>query len=318
MAPSFSILLSLALLGAAADAGAETLDERVPVRPGGHLEVVLDLGEGLRPDPGSLEVVSHDVDEVRVLAETSGWGAASVRTRVEQTGERVRVVSTVTGTFAWMFGGPRVEVRIWVPRHFSLDLRASAGPIRVEDVSGGVRVRARGAAIEVVGVEGSVRLRTEDADLRVREVVGDVELKTTEGDLEASWVTGDLDARTGGGAIEARHVAGRAVLRSDDGPVELRDVSGPVEVKTERGSVFASFVDAPAGLVETRNGSVDVVVPARAGAELDARASGGGVELAGLTLDGEQGETRALGLLNGGGARLQLYTPRGRIRVRAR
>ena len=33
-------------------------------------------------------------------------------------------------------------MRVWVPRHFSLDLRTSAGPIRIDDVTGNIRARA--------------------------------------------------------------------------------------------------------------------------------------------------------------------------------
>ena len=32
----------------------ESMEERIPVDPGGRLEVDLDLGDGLRPDPGRL------------------------------------------------------------------------------------------------------------------------------------------------------------------------------------------------------------------------------------------------------------------------
>ena len=66
-------LFVVVLLGCAP---ARDIDERIAVEPGGQLEVDLDFGDGLRPDPGSLEVASHDVAEVRILAGATGWGRA--------------------------------------------------------------------------------------------------------------------------------------------------------------------------------------------------------------------------------------------------
>jgi DUF4097 and DUF4098 domain-containing protein YvlB len=215
-----------------------------------------------------------------------------------------------------MFGGPRLQVRVWVPRQFSLDLRCSAGPVRIEDVVGRVRARTRNGSIELTGGDGPVRLRTSDGALLVTEVVGDVEVRTSDGPVEVSWVTGSVDARSGSGEIEVKHVQGRVAVQTDRGAIELHDVVGPVEARTERGAVFASFVGNPAGFLETRRGPVEVVLPMEAGADLDARSSRGSVEIAGgLAWIGEQGESQAQGSLNGGGAPLRLYTARGSVRV---
>ena len=80
-------ILILALVGllAACDR-ADELDERIAAEPGGRLEVDLDFGEGMRPDPGSLEIQTHDVNAVRILAAASGWGASSVRFRLDEEG----------------------------------------------------------------------------------------------------------------------------------------------------------------------------------------------------------------------------------------
>ena len=72
-------LLLVATLPAAV--WAEDLDERIPVELGGLLEIDMDYGEGLRPDPGFLEIASHAAREVRIVADASGWGTAGVRRR---------------------------------------------------------------------------------------------------------------------------------------------------------------------------------------------------------------------------------------------
>jgi hypothetical protein len=290
--------------------------ESLAVAPGGGLEIDIDLGAGLRPDPGELLVSSHDRDEVRIEAEASGWGAWSIRFDLSGDAERSRFIASVGGSFSWMFGGPRLRVRVWVPREYSVDVRCSGGPIRIEEVHGEIRARTSDADIELVSGEGSARLRTSDGGIQVTDMLGDVEIRTSEGPVEISWVSGDVDVRTGGGGIELKHVDGRVSATTDEGPITLEDVSGPVEARTERGPVYASFRSAPSGFLETRRGSVEVFLPGETGAELEARSLRGDVDIApGLTWEGERGEKHVLGRINGGGAALRLYTGRGLVRV---
>ena len=311
------------LLGPALGAGApgceQGFEERVPAEPGGRLELDLDLGEGLRPDPGSLEISSREADEVRIAAEATGWGAGGVRVRMARDGETVRVDAGVGGALSWLFGGPHLRLRVWLPRDFSADVRCSDGPIRIEDLRGEVRARTGDADIEVSAVEGRVRLRGGSGSVRISEVSGDVDVRIEDGDVEMSWIRGDVEVRTGSGGLELSHLDGRLSARTDRGSIELRDVDGAVEAKTERGGVFASFAGAPAGLLETRRGSVEVQIPGDAGAELEAVSARGRVELAaGMHGPRSVAEGRVVGPLNGGGAPLRLYTARGSVVVRAR
>jgi hypothetical protein len=309
----------LVLLAAFSSPAQAVYEERLTVEPDGVLEIDVDLGEGLRPDPGFLFVASQDLDEVRVEAEASGWGAWSTRFELRGEGRRARFVASVGGTFSWLFGGPQLRVRVWVPREFSLDVRTSGGPIRIEEVTGEIRARTRDAPIELRSAEGSARLRTTDGAILVSEMRGPVELRTGDGPIEVSWVAGAVDARTGSGTVEVRHVDGGVTVATDDGAIEVREVSGRVEARTERGSILASFLAAPSGVLETRWGSIDVFVPNGAGAVLDADSPGGEVEIAsGLGFDGEHAGARARGRLGAGGAPLRLYTARGLVRVSAR
>ena len=74
MRTPLTAVLAAALL--ACGAGPNDLEERIPVQPGGLLEVDLYMGEGLRPDKGSLEVASHDANEVRIAADASAWAGS--------------------------------------------------------------------------------------------------------------------------------------------------------------------------------------------------------------------------------------------------
>ncbi len=294
-------------------------EEAVPVEPGGSLSVDVHLGEGLRPDPGFLELSSHDADEVRVVGDADGWASWGVRFTLEPGGPAARLDVRVEGATSWMFGGPRVRVRVWVPREFSVDIRSDSGPLRIQDIAGSVRARVRDAGVEVRGILGPVRLRVVNGPAEIEEITGDLQVTSSDGPIQIAWATGDVEARTTAGEIEMRHVDGAIIAKTLGGSIDLTEVRGPVVARTENGSVRASFFGPPAGSLETERGSVDVVIPTDSAANLDAQATRGSVAIdAAIRLNGEETENLAVGTINGGGELLSLRTSRGRIHLSRR
>jgi hypothetical protein len=308
------------LIGAwLAPEAALAFEEVVPVEPGGNLVVDVDLGEGMRPDPGFLELASHDADEIRVVADADGWAAWSVDFQLDVAATAIRLDVRVGGATSWMFGGPRVRVRVWVPREFSVDIRTNSGSVRIADIGGRVRARTRDAEVEVRGISGPVKLRVVNGPVEVEEITGDLQLSSSDGEIQIAWVTGNVDARTTAGAIEMRNVDGDVTAKTLDGSIELVSVRGPVVARSERGSVRASFAVPARGSLETERGDIDVVIPTDSSTDLDARATRGGVEVdASIDLNGEEEENSVVGEINGGGELLSLRTSRGRIRVSRR
>jgi DUF4097 and DUF4098 domain-containing protein YvlB len=224
----------------------------------------------------------------------------------------------VTGALSWLFGGPQLDVRIWVPREYSLDLRTSAGSIRIDDVHGSVRARGAGDGIEVRGATGSVVLRVEGGRVRVAEVAGDVDVRTSDGEISLAWIRGNIEARSDAGDIDASHIVGEVILATARGHIELRDADGPALARTERGNIVASFKGMPAGSLETRRGNVHVSLATGHGLELDASTREGDVTLAGFDVNGVHEPTRVAGRVGAGGPTLRIYTARGNVRLSAR
>jgi hypothetical protein len=302
-----------------APAATGAFEEAIPVEPGGSLTVDVDLGEGLRPDPGFLEIASHDADEIRVVADADGWASWSVSYTLDDGSAAARLDVRVEGATSWMFGGPRVRVRVWVPREFSLDIRSNSGPVRIQDIGGSVRARTRDAGVEIRGISGPVKLRVVNGAAEIEEITGDLQVTSSEGPIRVAWVAGDVEARTTAGEIEMRHIEGEVTAKTLGGPIELAQVRGPILARTERGSVRATFSGAPAGSLETERGSIDVVIPTDSAADLDAHATQGGVALdAAIALDGEEAENLVVGEINGGGELLLLRTSRGQIHLSRR
>ncbi len=307
-------ILWIGLLAAAARAEMRELEQAI--EPGGIVLLEVDFGEGLRPDPGLVRIHAHESDLVVLRVEVSGWGSWGASATLEPDGPgRIRGDVRVGGPTAWMFGGPELRVDLRVPRGTHLDLRTLGGPVRVGPVSGDVRARAGGGDVEIREVEGDVKLRTVGGATLLEEIGGSVEVSSSEGDIEAAWVHGDCSARSSGGEIHLRQVDGRVRAKTLEGEIVLEEVAGPVEARSGRGPVTARFRATPSGSLETERGSVEAVLPHDAGVDLDAQATRGHVELAGLELDGDAGERHAKGRLGEGGQRLVLRTSQGTVRV---
>ena len=102
--------------------------------------------------------------------------------------------------------------------------------------------------------------------------------------------------------------------------IRLSDVEGRTEARTSGGAISVRFSAAPAGELRTSGGSIEIVIPPGTGAELEARTSGGRVELdRALSFAGERElEPACAGTLGPGGERLELQTSGGNIEIRSR
>jgi hypothetical protein len=307
-------LCLLALVPAAAPA--QALDQRVPVQAGGLLQIDLDMGEDFLPERLSLDVRSHDADEVWAVADLSGVGSSAVSFRLDHDEKGVRLYGRSGGLIGWLFGGPGVSVRVWVPRDYSLDLRCRSGSIRIEEVTGSIRARVGDGSIEARGTEGSLSFKITSGPVQVTEMLGDVSVRSSRGPIELSWISGSVEARAGQGDIQLRHIDGDASVQTDDGEIDASELRGRTEARTERGAVHARFAAAPAGLIEADGGSVHVVIPESAGTELDARTRRGNVEFGpGVHAQGARKVGHYVGAVNGGGPPLRIFSGRGNIRV---
>ncbi|MEE8507979.1 MAG: DUF4097 family beta strand repeat-containing protein [Myxococcota bacterium] len=285
--------LAIAILGSQAPSAiAKDYEDRIAARPGGRLQV--DLASG------SVEVESHDENEVRVDAQVGGVGARSLDFRLSGNGVDV-FFSADVGGWAQLLGGTRLRVRLKVPEHYDLDIRTHGGNIEVEEIRGDVVARTSGGSVEVDEIEGNVDLRSSGGSIEAKEIRGNLVARTSGGRIRASEISGDVEARTSGG------------------PIKITDVGGRVDLHTSGGGISVRFTDDPEGQLETSGGNIEVEFPEDAGVDLDARTSGGGVEVEHeIVVQGRLDRSRVEGKINGGGRTLQLRTSGGSIRVRAR
>lgn len=220
------------LLGAtfAASAG-EDVDETRELSPGGLIEIYNTRGE--------VAIEGWDKAEVRVRGELDDLAeglefivdgdSAVIRVKLRQ-----RNVNRGDGS----------DLRIRVPAssrvHFSgvsteLRIRAIAGGIDVDTVSGAVRARDIGSAQRVKTVSGNVTLRDSAGDLRVSSVSGDVDLNVDANTAVIDAVSGEVEARLGMvETLNLKLISGEAELRatlSTEADVFIESVSGDVDLR---------------------------------------------------------------------------------------
>ena len=266
------------------------LEESLPVEPGGTLFV--------RASRGTVDVRSHEADEVRVEAEARGRRAEQVRFLLDRSGNDVRFEARVDGWLTGLLGGVDVRVRIWVPTRYSLALRSSGGDVHVD------------------GIGGEVSLSTSGGDASVTRTVGPIDLSSSGGDLEILHVDGDVRVKSSGGNIALRDVFGDVAARTSGGELHIDGVDGAVDLRSSGGSVSVVFLGDPEGEIKGSGGSIEILVREDANAEIDAKSSGGEIELE-LDIDRrrEPSKRHGVGSLGQGGPRLVVRSSGGSIRI---
>lgn len=211
----------------------------------------------------------------------TGSDTREVQVRVTATGYRiddVRISERQTGN--------RVEVEVRVPH------RAVIG------------FSARSVAIDVaLPRESDLDIHTGDGRIEVLDVKGDARLATNDGRIRVHRADGSLNASTGDGSVEA------------DGRFDALEVhthDGHVRVSAQPGSK----IGGSGWSVRTKDGRVDVLLPDKFAADLDAETHDGHVTVdIPVEAAGQLGRSRVRGKLNGGGPALRIRTGDGSIRV---
>jgi len=231
----------------------EFMEESVPVKPGGTLYV--------KSSRGAIDIRSHDADEVRVEAEARGRRPERVIFRLDTAGDDVRFEVRTEGWLTGMFGGIDVRARLWVPRQYSVALRASGGDAHVDAITGDVELHASGG------------------DVALSRIIGRVDLHTSGGRVELEHVDGAVRLRSSGGNTELRDVYGDLNVRASGGDLSIDGVDGGVRARMSGGSTSIVFLGDPEGDIKCAGGSLEVFVREDASFDLDAKGLGGKIDL---------------------------------------
>ena len=199
----------------------ETFKKNITFDQGGFLS--------LSNSNGSIEVVSWDENEVEIIAYKEV--KASDRSTAERMMKKLEIdisesedeiiVDTIFprssssgGVFGWLFGGGgqsySVEYEIKVPRQIDLNLNTTNGNVRVEKISGKVRLESTNGKITAEEIRGIARCKTTNGSIRVEldEISNNdaMSFKTTNGSIKLYLPDdfgADAELKTTNGHIES-------------------------------------------------------------------------------------------------------------------
>jgi DUF4097 and DUF4098 domain-containing protein YvlB len=199
-------------------------------------------------------------------------------------------------------------------------------------------------------LRGSGQISTRAGEIVINRITGLCDVESLGGPINLGEVGGPLNARTEAGDVTVRTAARGGIARTTGGNIIIGYAGGPMNAVSGGGDVTIrralSMVNA-----ETRSGDASITFdPAVKSQRVDARVMGGNILLTlgpsfgadvdvtiitsnpddnsirsdfpGLTFTTEQAggrsRLRAVGKINGGGQKVQLYVEEGNVQIRSR
>jgi DUF4097 and DUF4098 domain-containing protein YvlB len=231
----------------------------------------------------------------------------------------------------------RVDLELEVPPGVASTLRLAKGDVRVDSVSGPVRVDVIRGDVRVGDLRGAAEISVTSGDVHAESVDGDLSVDVRSGDVQLAGVAG-VFGRVLSGDVEIDR-CGRLTLDIIHGDVSIDQVTGDIAVDAKSGDLRVQRVQSQAVRCRTLSGDVTVAMtvlavnasvsletlsgdirlqlPQDAHASIDAVVGSGEVDCA-LPLRSQTGDRRSVrGILNGPGATVTLRATSGDIDIGA-
>jgi DUF4097 and DUF4098 domain-containing protein YvlB len=155
-----------------------------------------------------------------------------------------------------------IDYNITVPASTQVRVEVASGSIAIDGING-VTISTGGGNLDIEDIRGSVHAHTESGDITARAINGQMQMESVNGSIRATNINGQLQAATQNGDV----VVGGATL---DGQSTLETTNGSVH--------FEGTID-PQGTYKmmTNRGNIDLILPANAAFQLDARTYSGSI-----------------------------------------
>jgi hypothetical protein len=275
----YSAIALIFLAAGSAQAAEKTLDKTFTVTSGGTLTV--------DADAASVEVSGGDTNQVTVHMRYRASDEELARTVLDAAQKDGGVLVTMKrqekkNWFSWGSWNSDGDIRVTVPRNYTLNIRTGGGSIAARDTI------------------GTVELNTSGGDIEAKNLKGNAKVHTSGGGILVDTLRGDIDAHTSGGDVRLLHIDGK------------------IKGHTSGGSVRVSLVGANREIsATTSGGDVEVTLPKGTTGNVEASTSGGDIKTDLPVTTTVFKEGRLDGSLNGGGAPIYIHTSGGSISLRA-
>jgi hypothetical protein len=252
---------------------------------------------------GGVEISAWDQENIDIsgtkYAPTSDQ-ADALKVDVDHTPNAVSV--RAERQYDW-HGNHGVRFVIKVPRNTVLDrIVTSNGSIHVSDASGPARLKSSNGGIRVENLHGSIDAQTSNSGIDLDGITGDVIAHSSNGRIHAENIRGALEADTSNGGVTA-------ILESADRTVRVETRNGSIDLTLPAG--FTGGVRA-----HTNNNGITLRMADPVNARVTARTSNSGVSSDfEARMRGELRKNEIDGEIGSGGMLIDLSTSNGPIRL---
>jgi len=283
----------------------------------GPLRLELTNASGNVDITGSADGNVHVHGVVRV----SGMGSGNSQKRldatianppIEQKGDTIRIGKEMSG-----LRNISIAYAIQVPHETEVSVTVASGAQTILGVRGPVKVQAASGAIRVEKIDrdallntisGSVSATNVGDDVQISSSSGRVTVSNTKGDVRVNAIAGDIQITGPGGRVEADTASGSVDVHGAANNVKAHAVSGRVAVQGDPAA--NSYWD-----LKTASGRIQLNVPPSANFHLSAQALSGEIRTDIPIMIEEQGKHSLRARMGNGGARVEVQTVSGEIRV---
>jgi DUF4097 and DUF4098 domain-containing protein YvlB len=266
---------------------------------------------------GSTDGNVHVRGEVRV----SGMGTGNSQKRldatianppIEQKGDTIRIGKEMSSlrniSIAYIIQVPHdTEVSATVASG-AQTIRGVRGPVKVQAASGAIRVEKIDRDTQLTSASGSVSAIDVGDDVQITSASGSVKVSNAKGDVRVNAIAGTIQIARPGGRVEADTASGQVDVQGASSNVKAHAVSGRVIVQGDPAA--NSYWE-----LKTASGSIQLNVPAAANFHLSAQALSGEIRTDIPIMIEEQGKHSLRARMGNGGARVDVQTVSGEIRV---
>jgi len=265
---------------------------------------------------GNVEVKTWDKGEVKIDAtkisrastlSKAKENAAKVEIIVEKEGNTLRIETEYPDKKGRRWGEDSLNVSV----RYTLMIPAKAA----------VKISVTSGNVDLEGIGGMAKVTTTSGRVELRKAYQDVDLDVVSGGIDVQDVTGDAYLHTISGSITAERIKGSIKATVVSGDIDLRDVSeaDTVEAKMTSGSISYEGKIRSGGRYTLTNhsGNVEMIVPGSSGFEFEAKVFSGRIYTDfEVRVSGEISKRKLSGVVNDGGAVVELTTFSGNIHLK--
>jgi hypothetical protein len=300
------------------------------VRPEGMFERTLAVGGpvtlDIRTGSGSIEIHTGPTNSVRIVGRVRGRRSWFDDDDAEERIRRIEAAPPITQDGNAVRVGPVGDDRLYrnisisydvtVPMETRLQSRTGSGGQTITGLSGPVDASTGSGGVVVRSIQSDVRASTGSGSMQIEDVGGFIG-RTGSGGITASAVRGAVDARSGSGHIDVRQTGEADVsVVTGSGGIDVTGARRAVHARAGSGTI--ELEGRPAGNwdVETGSGGIRIDFPEDSAFDLNVRTGSGSINTTHpLALLGAISRNRLQGTVRGGGARVDLSTGSGSVRI---